>query len=170
MALNSEAATDHGASAAPRRSAARLAAVQALFQMEFSGVGTNAVIDEFNAHRIGVDADGFTLHDADSAFFDAIVKGVVDGQATIDRYISSRLAKGWRLERIDATARAILRAGVYELSQRPDVPYRVVIDEYVSIAAAFFEDGDELSFINGILDAAAAASRTDEIKKQRNSE
>jgi N utilization substance protein B len=142
----------------PRRSAARLAAVQALYQMETAGAGVEAVIREFLAHRLGGDIDGAALHDADAAFFADIVRGVTEAQRRIDPSIERELAKNWTLGRLDATARAILRAGVYELMRREDVPFPVVIDEYVEIANAFF-DGDEPRFINGVLDAAAKAAR-----------
>ena len=136
------------------RSVARLAAVQALYQMEVSGAGAEAVVREFTDHRFDRDIEGHTLAQADEAFFGEVVRGVVGEQADIDRAITKRLAEGWRLERIDATLRAILRAGAWELMRRPDVPHEVVIDEYVEIAKSFFE-GPEPGFVNGALDAVA---------------
>lgn len=137
---------------------ARLAAVQALYQMEVSGVGAEAVVREFVEHRFDRDIEGHTLAEADETFFGDLVRGVVEEQTTTDRAIVSRLAEGWRLERIDATLRAILRAGAFELLQRPDVPYEVVIDEYVEIAKSFFE-GPEPGFVNGALDGIAKDQR-----------
>jgi N utilization substance protein B len=142
--------------ASPRqaRSVARLAAVQALYQMEVSGAGAEAVIREFNDHRFDRDVDGLTLGAADESFFADLVRGVVRKQGEVDAAIARRLAENWRLERIDATARAILRAGAYELAFRPDVPVEVVIDEYVELAKSFF-DGPEPGFVNGALDRVA---------------
>ncbi len=146
--------------AAPKpRSVARLAAVQALYQMEVSGVGAEAVIREFNEHRFDRDlpdeaAEGQTLAAADEAFFADLVRGVVANQRQIDTAVAKRLASGWRLERIDATVRAMLRAGAYELTHRADVPTEVAIDEYVELAKSFFA-GPEPGFVNGALDAVA---------------
>ncbi|THD80945.1 MAG: transcription antitermination factor NusB [Phenylobacterium sp.] len=143
------------------RSVARLAAVQALYQMEVSGVGAETVIREFTEHRFDrgmpqeQDAgEDVTLAAADEAFFADLVRGVVERQGEIDNAIAKRLAAGWRLERIDATVRAMLRAGAYELAHRPDVPTEVAIDEYVELAKSFFE-GPEPGFVNGALDAVA---------------
>jgi N utilization substance protein B len=136
------------------RSVARLAAVQALYQMEVSGAGVEAVVREFSDHRFGGDIDGSRLAEADQTFFAEIIRGVVADQAVIDQAIVRRLAVGWRLERIDATLRAILRAGAFELWRRPDVPVEVVIDEYVELAKSFF-NGPEASFVNAALDAIA---------------
>lgn len=136
------------------RSVARLAAVQALYQMELGGVGVEAVVREFADHRFGGDIEGTPLADADEAYFAEIVRGVVADQARIDQAIARRLAQGWRLERLDATVRAVLRAGVHELTAQPGTPTEVVIDEYVELAKAFFE-GVEPGFVNGALDAVA---------------
>lgn len=140
------------------RSVARLAAVQALYQMEVSGAGVDSVIREFGEHRFDRDVEGEQLAAADESFFAELAKGVVTNQARIDQGIVKRLASGWRLERLDATARAVLRAGAYELMYRPDVPTEVVINEYVEIAKSFFE-GPESGFINGALDAIARDAR-----------
>lgn len=144
------------------RSVARLAAVQALYQMETAGVGVEAVIREFCDHRFDRDIDrdieGAQLARADEAFFGEVVRGVVADQAAIDRAVRRRLAADWRLERIDATVRAILRAGAYELMRRPDVPAEVAIDEYVEIAKSFF-DGPEPAFVNAALDAIGRDER-----------
>ncbi|MDE2487682.1 MAG: transcription antitermination factor NusB [Alphaproteobacteria bacterium] len=141
------------------RSVARLAAVQALYQMEVSGAGAEAVIREFSEHRFdravpGEGAEEPTLAAADEGFFADLVRGAVTHQREIDGAIARHLASGWRLERIDATVRAMLRAGAYELVHRPDVPTEVAIDEYVELAKSFFE-GPEPAFVNGALDAVA---------------
>jgi N utilization substance protein B len=143
------------------RSVARLAAVQALYQMEVSGVGVDAVVREFSEHRFDrdVDGEGDQMAAADETFFAELAKGVVSKQGEVDQAVVKRLASGWRLDRLDATARAVLRAGAYELMYRPDVPTEVVIDEYVEIAKSFFE-GPEAGFINGALDAIARDART----------
>jgi N utilization substance protein B len=140
------------------RSVARLAAVQALYQMEVASIGTEAVIREFTEHRFGRELGDATLADADEAFFAEIVRGVVADQAEIDAAVARRLAQGWRLERVDATVRAILRSAAYELTRRADVPAEVVIDEYVELAKSFFE-GTEPGFVNGALDALARDTR-----------
>lgn len=138
------------------RSVARLAAVQALYQMEVSSAGAEAVIREFSEHRFDRDAEGgdAPLAAADESFFADLVRGVVAHQKPVDSAIARKLAANWRLERLDATARAILRAGAFELIHRPDVPTEVVIDEYVELAKSFFE-GPEPGFVNGALDAVA---------------
>lgn len=136
------------------RSVARLAAVQALYQMEVSNAGAEAVIREFAEHRFDRDIEDMTLAGADEAFFADLVRGVVARQGEVDKAVVRRLAQNWKLERIDATVRAILRAGAYELAHRPDVPTEVVIDEYVELAKSFFE-GPEPGFVNGALDGVA---------------
>ena len=140
------------------RSVARLAAVQALYQMEVTGIGADAVVREFHDHRFDRDFEGGTLATADEAFFAELVRGVVVAQADVDVAITRRLAAGWPLRRIDATARAILRAGAFELMGLPQVPTEVAIDEYVEIAKSFFA-GPEPAFINGALDAIARDER-----------
>ncbi|HEY8617854.1 transcription antitermination factor NusB [Phenylobacterium sp.] len=141
------------------RSVARLAAVQALYQMELSSAGAEAVIREFSDHRFDRGVEDMTLAGADEAFFADLVRGVVAEQKRVDAAIARRLAQGWRLERLDATVRAILRAGVFELANRPDVPTEVAIDEYVELAKSFFE-GPEPGFVNGALDAVAQDVRS----------
>jgi N utilization substance protein B len=136
------------------RSVARLAAVQALYQMEVSSAGAEAVIREFSEHRFDRDIEDMTLAGADEPFFADLVRGVVAHQGEVDAAVARRLAQNWRLERIDATVRAILRAGVFELTHRADVPTEVVIDEYVELAKSFFE-GPEPGFVNGALDGVA---------------
>ncbi|MDB5424981.1 MAG: transcription antitermination factor NusB [Phenylobacterium sp.] len=146
------------------RSVARLAAVQALYQMEVSSAGAETVIREFTEHRFDRDLPGesgedMTLAAADETFFADLVRGVVQHQKAIDSAVVKRLAAGWKLDRLDATVRAILRAGAYELSKRADVPTEVVIDEYVELAKSFFE-GPEPGFVNGALDAVAQDVRS----------
>jgi N utilization substance protein B len=141
------------------RSVARLAAVQALYQMEVSSAGAETVIREFSEHRFDRDVpseegEDMTLAQADEVFFADLVRGVVQHQKAVDGSVVKRLAQGWKLERLDATARAILRAATYELTFRSDVPTEVVIDEYVELAKSFFE-GPEPGFVNGALDGVA---------------
>ncbi len=140
------------------RSVARLAAVQALYQMEAGGSGVEAVVREFHDHRFVGDIDGTPLAAADEAFFDKLARGVVEHQTSVDRAIRARLAANWKLDRIDATARAILRCAVFELTLCPDVPVEVAMDEYIEIAKSFFS-GAEPGFINGVLDAVARDAR-----------
>ena len=141
------------------RSVARLAAVQALYQMDMAGLGAEAVIREFHDHRFDRDLDGASLAPADEEWFGQIIRGVAEGQGEVDRRIRQRLASGWRLERVDATARAILRAAAFELIGCPAVPVEVVIDEYVEIAKSFFE-GPEPAFVNAALDGIASDARS----------
>jgi N utilization substance protein B len=137
------------------RRAARLGAVQALYQMEVSGASTADVIAEFDAGKLPRETEAsITDAEGDPALFKIIVEKAVERQATLDRAIARHLSKGWRLERLDAVARAILRAGSAELEQRADIPVAVVINEYVEIAKRFF-DGPEPGFVNATLDACA---------------
>ncbi len=140
------------------RSVARLAAVQALYQMEVAGVGVEAVVREFSDHRFGGDIEGQRLAEADEAFFGEIVRGVVSEQVTVDALIRRRLAANWKMERLDSTVRAMLRAGAWELLRRPETPTEVVIDEYVELAKAFV-DAKEQAFVNGALDSVARDAR-----------
>ena len=139
------------------RSVARLAAVQALYQMETGGAGVEAVIREFEDHRFDRDIEGVILARADEAFFAEVVRGAVERQTEIDRAIAAHLADGWKLQRIDATLRAIFRAGGYELLVAKTPP-EIAIDEYVEIAKSFFE-GPEPGFVNAALDAIARDGR-----------
>lgn len=140
------------------RTAARLAAVQALYQMDIGGADIGDVIAEFRAARLGIayDEEGAPQpgQAADGDFFEAIVRGVVARQREIDPAINGALARGWTLPRLDATLRAILRAGAFEIYGRSDVPPRAVINEYVTVARAFF-DGDEPKVVNAVLDRLA---------------
>lgn len=143
---------------ANQRGAARLAAVQALYQMDLGGAALPDILAEYEAHRLGKELDGEQYRDADAAFFREIVSGVVADQRTLDPAIDSALMSGWPLARVDATLRAILRAGAFELAGRPDVPARVVISEYVDVAKAFFE-GEVPAMVNAVLDALARKLR-----------
>mgnify|MGYP003576137234 FL=1 len=136
------------------RTVARLAAVQALYQMELAGEGVETVISEFANHRFDADMEGQPLAEADEAWFADVVRGVVGLQRDIDAAIKARLASNWRLERIDSTLRALLRAGAWELRERQEVPREIVIDEYVELAKAFFDDA-EARFVNAALDGVA---------------
>jgi N utilization substance protein B len=140
------------------RSAARLAAVQALYQQEMEGTPGPRLLKAFHAHRLGATIAEARYHHAERDFFDDIVTGAQDRREEIDDLISARLAKGWTLERLDRPMRAILRAGVYELVARPDVPVGSVISEYVDVAHAFY-DKRESGFVNGLLDAIAKSAR-----------
>lgn len=144
------------------RGTARLAAVQALYQMDLTQTNTSVVIAEFTGHRFG-EADGAYYDKADEPFFRDLVLGVVRAQRTVDPLIATHLAKGWRLARIDSILRAILRAAAYELHERRDVPAKVIINEYLVVAHAFF-GGEEPGVVNGILDAIARELRPDEVK------
>ena len=140
------------------RSAARLAAVQALYQQEMEGTPMAQLLHEFHQHRIGETIDGATLVDAEVDFFNDIVRGVDERRAEIDENIGNRLAEGWKLERLDRPMRALLRAGSYELLARRDVPTATVISEYLDVAHAFY-DKREVAFANGLLDALAKDAR-----------
>jgi N utilization substance protein B len=146
---------------APRsrsRSAARLAAVQALYQQEMEGTPLPRLLHEFHEHRLGATIEDAQYHDAERDFFDDVVTGADARKAEIDALISGRLAEGWTLERLDRPMRAILRAGAYELVARPDVPVATVISEYVDVAHAFY-DKRESGFVNGLLDAIGKEAR-----------
>jgi N utilization substance protein B len=140
------------------RSAARLAAVQALYQKEMEGTPLPLLLHEFHQHRLGATIEDVTYHPAEVAFFDDVVKGVDARREEIDALIVARLAKGWSLERLDKPMRQILRAGTYELLARIDVPTGSVISEYVDVAHAFY-DKKEAGFVNGLLDAIAKVAR-----------
>jgi N utilization substance protein B len=149
---------------ANQRGAARLSAVQALYQMDVGGAPLPAVIAEFETHRLGSELEGKQLLPADVDFFRAVVSGVVEGQRQIDPIIDAALPPTWPLIRIDLTLRAILRCGVFELLSRRDVPARVAINEYVDVAKAFFS-ADEPGLVNGVLDRVARDTRPDETTK-----
>jgi N utilization substance protein B len=155
-------AENNGAPRGTNRGAARLAAVQALYQMDLTQKDLNAVLAEFIVHRLEGEGHLPDYEGADVGFFRDIVSGVVQSQESIDPVIASYLAEGWRLSRIDSILRAILRAGVYELLNRPDVPARAAINEYVNVAHAFF-GGEEPGVVNGLLDGVARQKRKHEL-------
>ena len=140
------------------RSAARLAAVQALYQQEMEGTPTARLIKEFHDHRLGATIEDAEYHEAERDFFDDIVSGADARRDELDALIGERLAEGWSLERLDRPMRAILRAGAYELIARADVPTASIISEYVDVAHAFY-DKRESGFVNGLLDSIAKATR-----------
>lgn len=159
---------------APRpRTMSRMAAVQALYQMDVAGTDVAEVIDEFVSVRFRAAASGDDEEDAstdgieqaDAVFFSDILKGVVRRQRDVDPLIDQQLATGWRLVRVDSILRAILRAAVFELMERPDVPARVIINEYINVAHAFFSE-DEPRVVNGVLDRIAHKLRTAELKSE----
>jgi len=139
---------------AARRAGARLAAVQALYQMEQTQQSARSVIADFMEDRLGLNDEGEPIEEADPDIFKSIVDGVVARQEEIDAAIMRRLAEGWKIERLDATSRAILRGAVHELIAEIGLPSQIILDEYVTIAHAFFE-GAEPRFINGLLDAVS---------------
>lgn len=136
------------------RSAARLAAVQALYQREMEGTAIPLLLHEFHAHRLGATIEGVEYADADVQFFDDLVQGVDARRDEIDRIIASKLSSDWSMERLDKPMRQILRAGAYELMARADIPTGAVINEYLDVADAFY-DRREKGFVNGLLDAVA---------------
>ena len=140
------------------RSAARLAAVQALYQQEMERVPLARLLKEFHDHRLGATIEDAQYVAAETAFFDDIVAGVDARRIELDSLIADRLADGWSLDRLDRPMRAILRAGAYELVARADVPAASVISEYVDVAHAFY-DKREKGFVNGLLDAIAKEAR-----------
>jgi len=143
---------------ANKRGAARLAAVQALYQMDVAGSGIMEVIAEYENFRLGKEIDGAQYAAADPQWFRAIVSGVVEKQTTLDPMIRAALTEDWPLSRLDSTLRAILRAGAWELSARSDVPVAVVVSEYLDIAKAFYSD-DEPKLVNAVLDRLARRIR-----------
>ena len=143
---------------ANRRGAARLAAVQALYQMDIAGTGLSDILAEFESHWIGREVEGAQYLPAEAAFFRDVVSGVVREQRSLDPLVDKALAEGWPLKRIEAILRAVLRAGAYELGHRNDVPARVVVSEYVDVANAFV-DKDETGMVNAVLDQIARRFR-----------
>jgi N utilization substance protein B len=140
-----------------------MATVQALYQMDVAGTDIDEVIEEFVSLRFGQDGEDEVVRGADPVFFSDILRGVIRRQREIDPMVDQALATGWRLVRVDSILRAILRAGVVELQERPDVPARVVINEYINVAHAFFDD-EEPKVVNGILDRLAHRLRPAEFE------
>ncbi len=143
------------------RSAARLAAVQGLYQMDLAATDITEVIAQF-ATRFGADGEGGAPEVADRLFFAELLRGVVRRQTDIDPLVDAKLAGGWRLNRLDSILRATLRAGAFELLERRDIPARVIISEYVDVAKEFF-NGEEPKVVNGVLDKLAREQRPGEV-------
>lgn len=141
------------------RAAARLAAVQALYQHEMEGTAVPVLLHEFHNHRIGATIEDVEYAEADVAFFDDVVKGVSARIGEIDQLVEGRLTAGWTLERLDKPMKAILRAGTYELLARADVPVGAAISSYVDVAHAFYQKR-EAGFVNGLLDAIGKQVRS----------
>ncbi len=148
---------------ANQRGAARLAAVQALYQMDIAGSGVLDIVAEYESHRLGQEMDGEQYLKADASWFRSIVSGVVRDQVKLDPLIRSALLDDWPLSRLDSTVRAILRSGAFELLERKDVPVAVIVNEYVEIAQAFFDE-DEPKLVNAVLDRIAKQVRSDKSK------
>ena len=154
---------DHAQEArnANKRGAARLAAVQALYQMDLAGTGVNEIMTQFEKHWLGGEIEGVQYRPAEPAYFRDIVEGVLREQKRLDPQIDAALARGWPLKRIETVLRAVLRAGAYELACRADVPARVVTAEYVDVAGAFV-DKEETGMVNAVLDQLAHELRAAE--------
>lgn len=172
----SKAQSARHAAARLARSSARLAAVQAIYQMDVAGTGIEVVIAEFVRDRFAAppprekdevpaapDLGEDATIGADATFFSELLRGTVRRQRDVDPMIDKSLAEGWRLVRIDSLVRAILRVGVFELMERPDVPARVVINEYIDVARAFY-DADEPRVVNGVLDRLTRQLRPGELE------
>jgi transcription antitermination protein NusB len=147
------------------RSAARLASVQALYQMDLAGTPLPEILAEFESFWMGREIEGDEYKPAEAAFFRSVVSGVLKEQRTIDPVIDQTLAGGWPLQRVEAILRAILRAGAFELGYRKDIPPRVIITEYTDIAHAFFE-GEEVGMVNAVLDALARRLRAEDVARK----
>ncbi len=145
------------------RRAARLAAVQALYQMETAEKGILETMSEFENHWIGREVEGIDSGKADRGFFRDLVSGVLREQQMVDRVLDETLAENWRLSRLEAVSRAILRSGAYELMFRRDVAVASTIRAYLEVATSFHDDA-ETKFINGTLDAVARRLRQDKMK------
>jgi N utilization substance protein B len=151
---------------ANRRGAARLAAVQALYQMDLAATPLHEILAEFESHWLGREVEGDEYLPAEAAHFREVVGGVVADQRKLDPLIDAALVKGWPLKRIETVLRAILRAGAYELDRKPDVPARVVVSEYVDVAHAFVDE-DETGMVNAVLDQLARQLRAGEFAGAR---
>jgi N utilization substance protein B len=151
------------------RSASRLAVVQALYQMELADQDSEAAVKEFITHRLGREIEGEQYPEADEKHFAEIIRGVVARQEEIDRTLAGYLVKDWPFDRIDPTMRATLRAAAFELIAFQHVPGRVIVHEYMNVAAAFFEEGEETRFLGGVLSRMANALRTPEDMGPRHS-
>jgi transcription antitermination protein NusB len=148
---------------ANRRGAARLAAVQALYQMDLAGAGINDILAQFESHWLGREVEGAQYLPAEAAFFRGIVAGVVEAQRDLDPRIDAALAGNWPLKRIETILRSVLRAGAYELAKHADIPARVIVSEYVDVAHAFV-DRTETGMVNAVLDQLARQARPGEFE------
>ena len=157
----SNASAGHASRKANKRGAARLAAVQALYQMDMTGAGLNEILAQFESYWLGREVEGEQYLPAEAAFFRDIVSGVIDVQRDLDPRIDAALEATWPLKRIEAILRSVLRAGAYELERRTDVPARVVVSEYVDVANAFV-DKTETGMVNAVLDRLARNTRAEE--------
>ena len=151
---------------AAERSAARLAVVQALYQMDVAGIGLTAAFAEYETYWIGQEVEGIAFQPADREFFRDVLAGVVHGQKTIDPMINSSLTPSWPLTRVVPVLRSILRAGTYELMERKDIPARVVISEYLDVTRSFYDE-DEPGLVNAVLDTIARSVREGELDKKK---
>ena len=150
-----------------KRSVARMSAVQALYEMDITQKGVHEVVAEFRAFWIGREIDDdLEMKEAETKFFGQIVEGVINDQILIDRTIDQALTKGWPLVRIELVLRAVLRAGVFELLMRKDIPPRVTISEYVDVTRAFYNE-DEPGMVNAVLDHIARDTRLEELGAKR---
>ncbi len=150
---------------ANKRGVARLAAVQALYQMDVGGAPLTSVVSEFTAFRLGKEIDGAQYREADEQWFKQILAGVVEDQKFLDPYIHTALAEDWPLKRIDSLLRAILRSGSYELLRRKDVPAKVIISEYIDVTkpSSMMMSG----LVNGVLDRLAHELRSGELEEKK---
>jgi N utilization substance protein B len=158
-----KAAQQKPARQANRRGAARLAAVQALYQMDLAATPLHEILAEFESHWLGREVEGDEYLPAEAAYFRDVVSGVVAEQRRLDPMIDAALQKGWPLKRIETVLRAILRAGAYELDRKRDVPARVVVSEYVDVASAFVER-EETGMVNAVLEQLARHLRAGEFE------
>lgn len=149
------------------RSAARLAAVQALYQLEMTGADWRVVVAEFHQHRLGQEIEGVQYRDADRAHFRRTVEIAVGNQAEIDQLTDRALVQKWPLGRIDSILRALFRAAGAEITGRPEIPARVVIGEYLDVATAFFGPGKVVGFVNGVLDHMMREARPEALSNGR---
>jgi len=147
---------------AAKKAASRLGAVQALYQMDIVGKGLPDVLAEFESHWLGRTIEGDTYNPANAELFREIVTGVLRDQFAVDRAVDEALSNGWPLKRVEALLRAVLRAGYWEILNRPKTPAKVLIKEYIDVAAAFF-DAEECGMVNGVLDTLAKETRAKEI-------
>jgi N utilization substance protein B len=157
MADDKESAGAGSGKSGSRRRRARLAAVQALYQIDLTGAPAPTTIVEFRRHRLQGDMDGLPMDDIDPDFFAELVTGVGQNRPDLDRRIAGVLTPDWPLERLDTVLRSILRAGAFELSHHPQTPAKVVISEYMAITDSFFS-GREPALVNGVLDGIARRS------------